>query len=579
MEMDKNGKVLNMELLRVENLNFAYSDGKQALENISFSLDEGEMLCVCGPTGSGKSTLLRLLKRELSPRGTKNGVIYLNGRKQDSLSEFEAATEVGFVMQRPDMQIVTDKVWHELAFGLENIGVKQDEIRRRVCEIAGYFGMESWFDRSTDSLSGGQKQLLNLASVMVMQPSLLILDEPVSQLDPIAASDLLATVKKLCREFGITVIAAEQRLEELIPASDKLLALKDGRIVTFGETRECVKALMSDEHFAVSMPASAKLYRKLTGVAFERKEALSSHKRSGSESDNPEIPLSVGEGRRFLKNMVSEIKSHDSGLPEDKEKTGTSLKSLARNQMWVNLASKEEKSGTENVEGNDALKKGRPEKEKNDFALEFREVYLKYERAGRDILQALSFKVRKGEIFCMLGGNGAGKSTAVSAAAGLVKPYTGKIKVFGKNIRDYRGQELYRECVALLPQDVQTVFLTDDINGRHPYDLSGGEQQLAALDIVLATKPRLLLLDEPTKGLDAVLTAELVNRLRALAQEGVTIVIVSHDVEFAACVADRCALLFNGEVVSVSDSRDFFAGNYFYTTALGRITRGILTQE
>ena len=553
MEMDKNGKVLNMELLRVENLNFAYSDGKQALENISFSLEEGEMLCVCGPTGSGKSTLLRLLKRELSPRGTKNGVIYLNGRKQDSLSEFEAATEVGFVMQRPDMQIVTDKVWHELAFGLENIGVKQDEIRRRVCEIAGYFGMESWFDRSTDSLSGGQKQLLNLASVMVMQPSLLILDEPVSQLDPIAASDLLATVKKLCREFGITVIAAEQRLEELIPASDKLLALKDGRIVTFGETRECVKALMSDEHFAVSMPASAKLYRKLTGVAFERKEALSSHKRSGSEPDNPEIPLSVGEGRRFLKNMVSEIKSHDSGLPEDKEK-----------------------SGTENVEGNDALKKGRPEKEKNDFALEFREVYLKYERAGRDILQALSFKVRKGEIFCMLGGNGAGKSTAVSAAAGLVKPYTGKIKVFGKNIRDYRGQELYRECVALLPQDVQTVFLTDDINGRHPYDLSGGEQQLAALDIVLATKPRLLLLDEPTKGLDAVLTGELVNRLRALAQEGVTIVIVSHDVEFAACVADRCSLLFNGEVVSVSDSRDFFAGNYFYTTALSRITRGIV---
>ncbi|MBR5368337.1 MAG: ATP-binding cassette domain-containing protein [Lachnospiraceae bacterium] len=565
-----------MELLRVENLNFAYSDGKQALENISFSLEEGEMLCVCGPTGSGKSTLLRLLKRELSPRGTKNGVIYLNGRKQDSLSEFEAATEVGFVMQRPDMQIVTDKVWHELAFGLENIGVKQDEIRRRVCEIAGYFGMESWFDRSTDSLSGGQKQLLNLASVMVMQPSLLILDEPVSQLDPIAASDLLATVKKLCSEFGITVIAAEQRLEELIPASDKILALKDGRIVTFGETRECVKALMSDEHFAVSMPASAKLYRKLTGVAFERKEALSSHKRSGSESDNPEIPLSVGEGRRFLKNMVSEIKSHDSGLPEEKEGPGTSLKSLARNQMRVNLASKEEKSGTENVEGNDVLKKGRPEKEKNDFALEFREVYLKYERAGRDILQALSFKVRKGEIFCMLGGNGAGKSTAVSAAAGLVKPYTGKIKVFGKNIRDYRGQELYRECVALLPQDVQTVFLTDDINGRHPYDLSGGEQQLAALDIVLATKPRLLLLDEPTKGLDAVLTAELVNRLRALAQEGVTIVIVSHDVEFAACVADRCSLLFNGEVVSVSDSRDFFAGNYFYTTALSRITRGIV---
>ena len=555
-----------MDLLRVENMNFAYSDGKQALENISFSLDEGEMLCVCGPTGSGKSTLLRLLKRELSPRGTKNGVIYLNGRKQDSLSEFEAATEVGFVMQRPDMQIVTDKVWHELAFGLENIGVKQDEIRRRVCEIAGYFGMESWFDRSTDSLSGGQKQLLNLASVMVMQPSLLILDEPVSQLDPIAASDLLATVGKLCREFGITVIAAEQRLEELIPASDKLLALKDGRIVTFGDTRECVGKLMNDELFSPFMPASARLYAKLTA---NRREigsgtpvgSLCAGEGSGTpvgslsaeeDSGTPGIPLSVGEGRRFLRETISRCGELPACLSGDTLFYGSGF-------------------GNGGSTGSEC-----PETHEKDHALEFREVYLRYERNGRDILRALSFTVRKGEIFCLLGGNGAGKSTAVSAAAGLVKPYTGKIKVFGKNIRDYRGQELYRNCVALLPQDVQTVFLTDDINGRHPYDLSGGEQQLAALDIVLATKPRLLLLDEPTKGLDAVLTAELVNRLRALAQEGVTIVIVSHDVEFAACVADRCSLLFNGEVVSVSDSRDFFAGNYFYTTALSRITRGIV---
>ncbi len=545
-----------MELLRIENLNFIYADGKQALEDISFSLEEGQMLCVCGPTGSGKSTLLRLLKREISPRGTKNGVIYLNGRRQEDLGELEAATEVGFVMQRPEMQIVTDKVWHELAFGLENIGVKQDEIRRRVCEIAGYFGMETWFDKSTDSLSGGQKQLLNLASVMVMQPSLLILDEPVSQLDPIAASDLLATVGKLCREFGITVIAAEQRLEELIPASDKLLALKNGRIVTFGDTRECVGKLMNDELFSPFMPASARLYAKLTANKREIGSVTPVGSPSAEESSGtPGIPLSVGEGRRFLRETISRCGELPACLSGDALLYGSGL-------------------GNGGNTGSEC-----PETHEKDHALEFREVYLRYERNGRDILRALSFTVRKGEIFCLLGGNGAGKSTAVSAAAGLVKPYTGKIKVFGKNIRDYRGQELYRNCVALLPQDVQTVFLTDDINGRHPYDLSGGEQQLAALDIVLATKPRLLLLDEPTKGLDAVLTAELVNRLRALAQEGVTIVIVSHDVEFAATVADRCALLFNGEVVSVSDSRDFFAGNYFYTTALGRITRGILTQE
>ncbi|MCR5520298.1 MAG: ATP-binding cassette domain-containing protein [Lachnospiraceae bacterium] len=523
-----------MEIIRVENLNFKYADGKQALRNINFSLGEGEMLCLCGPTGSGKSTLLRLLKREISPRGEKNGRVLISGRRQEDLNDREAATGVGFVFQRPDMQLVTDKVWHELAFGLENLGVKQSEIRRRVCEIAGYFGMESWFDRSTDSLSGGQKQLLNLASVMVMQPSLLILDEPVSQLDPIAASDFIATIKKLCREFGISVIAAEQRLEELIPASDKLLALSDGAIVSFGETRECVKTLMSNDVFAVSMPASAKIYTKLMSTM------------NGGNGDL-QLPLSVGEGRRFLREY--RIGNRDKA------------------EQFMSRESDNDEKKT--ISANDQ-KGARPGKED---ALEFREVYLKYERNGNDILRSLSFKVNKGEVFCLLGGNGAGKSTAVCAAAGLLKPYSGKIKVFGKDIRDYRGQELYRECVALLPQDVQTVFISDDYNGRHPYDLSGGEQQLAALDIVLRTNPKLLLLDEPTKGLDALLAESLKGKLKELASSGVTIVIVSHDIEFAATVADRCALLFNGEVVSVSDSDEFFAGNYFYTTAYNRIVR------
>ena len=570
-----------MEIIRVEDLNFKYADGKQALKNINLSLEEGEMLCLCGPTGSGKSTLLRLLKRELSPRGEKSGNIFISGRRQDDLSDREAATDVGFVFQRPDMQIVTDKVWHELAFGLENLGVGQDEIRRRVCEIAGYFGMESWFERSTDSLSGGQKQLLNLASVMVMQPKLLILDEPVSQLDPIAASDFIATIGKLCREFGISIIAAEQRLEELIPASDKLLAISDGEIAAFGETRECVGTLISNEIFSSSMPASAKIYMNLTG-SYKEESTERGKERPGAASDGSatagfaELPLSVGEGRRFLSEYIKKhvcapeaVKAVDfAKAPEAPEDAKTS------EHMKGSEFAKAPKD-PEDAKTSEHMKRSEFAKTPED-ALEFREVYLKYERNGRDILRALSFKVGKGEIFCILGGNGAGKSTAVCAAAGLFKPYSGKIKVFGKDIRDYRGQELYRSCVAMLPQDVQTVFVSDDYNGRHPYDLSGGEQQLAALEIVLKTEPKLLLLDEPTKGLDAGLAQSLRKRLKELAAGGVTIVIVSHDVEFAASTADRCAFLFNGEVVSVSDAGEFFTGNYFYTTAYNRITRGII---
>ncbi|MBR5732416.1 MAG: ABC transporter ATP-binding protein, partial [Lachnospiraceae bacterium] len=231
-----------MEILRVEDLKFAYRirSDKQALDGVSFALNRGDLLCVCGATGGGKSTLLKMLKKELTPSGEKSGRVLICGKSPDEMSERESAATVGFVMQRPEQQIVTDKVWHELAFGLENLAVPQKEIRRRVSEIAGYFGIESWFEMNTDELSGGQKQLLNLAAVMVMQPEILVLDEPTAQLDPIAASNFIATVVKLNRELALTVVIVEHRLEDIIPVSDKLLVLEDGKVRAFGPTRECV---------------------------------------------------------------------------------------------------------------------------------------------------------------------------------------------------------------------------------------------------------------------------------------------------------------------------------------------------
>ncbi len=530
-----------MEILRVEDLRFAYqiSPDKQALDGVSFALERGDLLCVCGATGGGKSTLLKMLKRELTPLGKKSGRVLIGGKSPEEMSERESAATVGYVMQRPEQQIVTDKVWHELAFGLENLAVPQKEIRRRVSEIAGYFGIESWFEMSTDELSGGQKQLLNLAAVMVMQPEILVLDEPTAQLDPIAASNFIATVVKLNRELALTVVIVEHRLEDIIPVSDKLLVLEDGKVVSFGDTRDCVGSLTGNERLLRSMPAAVRIYAathdisKNTFPVKDTDEVKQGAPRTDTDMDmgkNSRLPLDVCEGRSYIENNF-----------------GNAIRS-------------ESVTDAEAPEG--------------EYALEFKEVYLRYTKDGSDVLHGMDLRVRKGEIFCILGGNGAGKSTAVSAAAGLLRPYSGQIKVFGKKIKDYRGQELYRNCVAMLPQDVQTVFTEDSIDGRHHYDLSGGEQQLAALKIVLETEPRLLILDEPTKGIDVYAAEQMGKKLRELADSGVTVVIVTHDVEFAARLADRCALLFNGEITSCDRAKAFFSGNYFYTTAANRMTRG-----
>ncbi len=531
-----------MDIIKVEDLNFTYALGKTpALKNVSFSVSRGDLVAVCGATGSGKSTLLRLLKKEIAPVGDQKGRIFFgyfkDGKKDgysfkniEDMNTRESAERIGFVMQDPEHQIVTDKVWHELAFGLENLGVENDAIRRRVSEMASYFGIESWFEKNVNELSGGQKQLLNLAAVMVMQPEVLLLDEPTAQLDPIAAADFIATVAKLNRETALTVIITEHRLENVIPVANKLMALEDGRVTAYGDVRKTVAGLSKDPKMLVGMPAAVRLFSGL--------------------SLKGECPLDVCEGRRFIEDhCVNEIRS----LP---------VKSRNR---------------------------------KNESALRFKNVGFRYDNRGTDVIRNMSFEVREGEIFCLLGGNGSGKSTTLGLASGILKENSGKIEVFGKKIKDHKGGSLYRECVAMLPQDVRTLFIFDTVKeelkevefrpemlpfdlspleDRHPYDLSGGEQQLLGLAKVLSAKPRLLLMDEPTKGLDAYAKKEIAGVLRELKKRGLTILFVTHDVEFAAAVADRCALVFRGEVTSEGETREFFTANNFYTTAVNRMTRG-----
>ena len=524
-----------MEILSVEKAGFRYTDASApALSDVSFSLHEGEWAVVCGATGSGKSTLLRMLKRELILPGERTGTVRFRGRDLETLTPEESAFSIGFVAQNPEQQIVTDRVWHELAFALESRRLPRGEIARRIAETASYFGISDWYDRDTQLLSGGQKQLLNLAAVMAMRPDVLILDEPTSQLDPIAATRFIDTLANLHREYSLTILMSEHHLEEVAPLCDKWLVLDEGHLLACDTPRAVASALRADSKLLCGMPAAVRLHAGL-----------------GRTDD---CPLTVREGCAWLQTQLSAPVSEapaDDVAPDGEE------------------------------------------------ALSFRDVRFRYDRQSPDVLRGMDLTVRAGQLYCLLGGNGCGKTTALLTGAGLLRPQSGQVRVFGKKLRDYKNQTLYRDNVAMLPQDVQTLFLKntvreelldagaaeaaktlpldfDALGDRHPYDLSGGQQQLLALAKALGARPKLLFLDEPTKGLDAWSKRRISDTLRDLTRQGITVVCVTHDAEFVASYADRCALMFGGQVVFEAAPDVFFSENHFYTTAISRMTRGLL---
>lgn len=526
-----------MELFSVQDLTFSYpGQTVPTLERLSFDISAGEFLVIAGPSGCGKSTLLRQFKTALTPHGSIQGQLLFQGVPLKQVDPRTQASKIGFVQQNPDNQIVTDKVWHELAFGLESLGYDRATIRGRVAEMASFFGIQAWFYRDVASLSGGQKQLLNLASVMAMQPEVLILDEPTSQLDPIAAADFLATLGRIHRDLGATIVITEHRLDEVLPMADRLLILDGGKVLTWGAPQAVFSTLREQAHpMLASMPAPMRIW-------------------SSVPSDLP-CPLTAGSGRQFLEQWAAEHPLRPLPPRPWSRKDGQ--------EPWVTV----------------------------------REAWSRYEQGGADVIRGLNLTAYSGELFCILGGNGVGKSTALLLLSGSRRPYRGKVSRSGKT-------------VALLPQNPQLLFvkhvLEEDLwqglpggrtpenrarmervlrlcnlaglLDRHPYDLSGGEQQRAALAKVLLREPQILLLDEPTKGLDSAFKESFAEILKQLTAQGVCVILVSHDVEFCAAYGDRCALFFDGGIVAEDAPVPFFSGKSFYTTAASRMARRLLPE-
>lgn len=533
-----------MSLYEIKGLTFAYPDIiaerddiylDPCLNDINITIEQGEFVVVAGGSGSGKTTLLRQLKPVLTPRGKREGAITFAGQELSQMDEKMQTQKIGFVMQDVDAQLVTDKVWHELAFGLESLELPTETIRKRVAEMCSFFGLNSIFHKKVNELSGGQKQLVNLASVLALSPDVVILDEPASQLDPMAARDFFRCLERINRELGITIIITEHRLEELWAMCDRFILLDHGMVLYDGTIQEGVHTLYETVP-SIELPAACRI-----ALGLQEKE---------------QVPVTVTDGRNWL---VRYDREH--------EQCGEVTTRMYKGEHKI---------------------------------IEIKDVFFRYDRMEHDVLHGLNLSVYEGEILAINGSNGCGKSTLLSLIAGAGIPYRGRIRI-------EKGKK-----VGLLPQDPKLLFTASTVRGelgieknsngavaqdktgqssryriaelcgltklleRHPYDLSGGEQQRLGLARVLIGMPDVILMDEPTKGMDAEFKQTFAEILRKLQMQGCTIVIVSHDIEFCAQTADQVCLIFDGETAVVNGVTEYFTGNEFYTTAAARIARGVV---
>lgn len=517
-----------MAIFEIKNLNFTYARAKcKAIDNLSLKIEAGSFCVICGKSGSGKSTLIRLLKNEVAPQGELSGEILYDNIPLKCISDRVSVTDIGFVHQDVDSGLVCDKVWKELAFGLGNLGYNDDYIGARIAEISEYFGISKWYNKKISELSGGSKQIVSLASVMTMNPKVLLLDEPTSMLAPISKKNFINLLNRINKELGITIIMVEHNLESVFDIASNIIVLDSGKLIA-NCTPYCLpKSLVEYDCLKyIGLPEFAEVYT-LFG--------------------NEKMPNTIENKRAWLKSVIGDS-----------------------NQ---NLIKKVDSNFN------------------NENVLTAENLYFRYDKKGEDIVKGASIKLNKGEIICLLGGNGGGKTTFINLLNGIFKAYSGKVKI-DKNCK-----------VATLPQNAKGLFVESSVENElsvfakllkidkdkvqsllekfdligirelHPYDISGGEVQRLALAKLFLVNPDILILDEPTQCMDMLSKEYLINLLLQSKIQGKSVIVVTHDLRFTSMIADKVGMFFDGKIVALDSASNFFESNNIYTTESSYLTR------
>ena len=533
-----------MEIVQFKDYNFSYPS-KKILHNINLTVNQGDFVLICGPSGCGKTTLLMNLKNEIRPKGNEEGDILYNNENIRKLDKITSASEIGFLFQNPENQFVCDTVIQELSFGLENLGTPTDEIRSRIAEMTTFFGLNNVLHENIENLSGGQKQLINLCSLLILKPKLLILDEPTSQLDPIASHDFLTILRRLNEEFAITIIMTEHKIDNVFPLVNKVVFIENGTIKEISKPNEIPLNNWDHPIFSNYLPSTSLIH-----LLFKKHYPF-------IESDN--IPISINDGLNSMDNFNQTlIERKNTTIPEEYEHLNNPI-TLKENS--------------------------------NESIMNCKNIWFSYD--GNEIItKNVSFDVKKGEFISILGGNGSGKSTLMQIISKIQKPLKGKVN-YAKNISiSYVHQNplvhIEEESVAKELNienrdniDEKTLkllkfFKIEDLLDNHPYDCSGGEQQKIVIVKALLTNPDILFLDEPTKGLDPIFKEELGQKFKELQNNGLTIIMITHDMDFAADYSERAFFLFDGSIQIDSNPKELFSNNKFYTTFTNRMVKNYL---
>ncbi|MCQ2737266.1 MAG: ATP-binding cassette domain-containing protein [archaeon] len=554
-----------MSFVEFKDFSFAYKNAQgeeyPVLFDINLSVDEGDFILFCGSSGSGKTTLFSNLKKELAPVGVRKGVASFNGTNILELSDLESATNIGFLFQNPDNQIVTDTVIQEIAFPLENIGLDSEEIRNRVAEMTAFFGIDHILHKNVNDLSGGQKQLVNLCSLLVLKPKLLILDEPTSQLDPIAAYDFLTILKRLNEEFSITILISEHKIDNVFPFADKVVFMNNGEIKYAENPYELLDVLDKNSMFHHYLPDVTKIYSLLNNTNLDL--------------SNYDVPLTIREGKKVLRKIDNDLNNSSLTLKSFGDLNGNKTfnysldPSLNKYSQIFNFKN--------NYEYGEEL-------------LSTKNLYFAYDKDNL-ILKDVDFSIKKGEFLSIIGGNGTGKSTFLKLLAGLLKPVKGKVNTK----KDLRIAYLHQNPIVHFSKETvkEELYLTLDLSDSvkesilsyirffelenvldtHPYDCSGGEQQKIAIVKALIANPDILILDEPTKGLDPISSINLAKILKELQNRGITIIMSSHNLSFVANYSERCIMIFDGSLQIDNTPKNIFSNNNFYTTFINRLVK------